>query len=252
MTAKKVWTAAVLAAGVMMLGGCDQIDEVMEQFTQSDWEPQEACGISIAKDGTITEIIQEELDAAYYDAAELQNMINTEVQSYNKENKGKSNNTAEPITVGSYTVDGKKVRLEMHYATAEDYAQFNNVEFYYGSMIGAQLEGYLFDVSFQKVRDGVVKNTASTGTDVIHEMDQQVLIVRAPLEVHVPGSVSYTSTNAEILAADVICATGEKEEEQETVGLVLPSSAVYKPEEEEATFAEIEAANRVYIIFDME
>lgn len=252
MTAKKLLTAAVLAAGVMMLGGCDQVDEVLEQFDQNKWEPQESCAISIDEDGTITEIVQEVLDASYYNATELQNMITTEVQNYNKENKGSGEDAVDPITVVSYEVDGQNVRLEMDYATAKDYAQFNNVEFYYGSMIGAQLEGYLFDVSYKKVRDGVVKSSSVTGTEVIHEMADQVLIVRAPLEVKVPGSVVYTSTNAEVLAADVVNATGVQDKEQEEEGLVLPSSAVYKPEEEETTFAETQAANRVYIIFEMD
>ena len=80
-------------------------------------------------------------------------------------------------------------------------------------------------------------------------MDKQVLILRAPMEVHVPGDVLFTSTNAEVLAADVVNATGESEDEEDE-GLILPSNAVYKAEDD-VSFAEATAANRVYIIFDM-
>ena len=75
------------------------------------------------------------------------------------------------------------------------------------------------------------------------------MVVHAPLEVNVPGSILYTSTNAEILADNVVNATGEQDEEEEE-GLVLPSNTVYTSEND-ATFEEKEAANRVYIIFEM-
>lgn len=234
--ARKILMAAAAAAGAVLLGGC-------EMLGQDTWKPQGTAAISIDEDGVITEIIQEKLDAAYYDAAELQNMVNSEVGDYNAENG------ADSVKVGEFETAEGSVSLTMEYASAEDYAQFNNVEFYYGSMINAQLEGYLFDVSYKKVRDGVVEGSAVSGSEVIKNLADQVLIVRAPLEVHVPGNVLYTSTNADVLASNVVNATGKSSEEEEE-GLVLPSNAVYKGEE--ATFAEQAAANRVYIIFEMD
>ena len=233
---KKTIVIAVLAAGISLLGGCGM-------FEKETWKPQENAAISIDEDGRITEIIHEELDASYYDASELQNMLTSEVNDYN----GKHGEDS--VKVQKFEAENWAVDLEIQYAAAADYAEFNNVEFYYGSMIKAQLEGYLFDVSYKKVQNGVVKGSAVSGSEVIKEMDEQVLIVRAPLEVHIPGDVIYISTNAEVLASDVVNATGQKEEEEE--GLVLPSSAVYR-EEDNASFEEQQAANRVYIIFSME
>ena len=120
---------------------------------------------------------------------------------------------------------------------------------YYGSVINAQLSGYLFDASYKKVSNGVVQGSSVSGSEAIKRMDKQVLILRAPMEVHVPGDVLFTSTNAEVLAADVVNATGESEDEEDE-GLILPSNAVYKAEDD-VSFAEATAANRVYIIFDM-
>lgn len=231
---RKTLAAAALFAGVSLLGGCDMLQ-------QETWEPQESAAISIDEAGSITEIIQEKLDAAYYDAAELQTMIDKEVADYNSQHGENS------ITVKTYEAAEGSVKLIMEYATAEDYAAFNNVEFYYGSMINAQLEGYLFDVSYKKVRDGVVQGSEVSGSEVIRNMADTVLVVRAPLEVKVPGEVIYTSTNAEVLEASVVNATGEQEDEADE-GLVLPSNAVYRGQE--VTFEEQAAANRVYIVFE--
>jgi hypothetical protein len=116
-------------------------------------------------------------------------------------------------------------------------------------MINAQLQGYLFDVNFKVVKDGVVQESTVSGSEVIKSMDKKVLILRAPLEVQVPGEVLYTSENADVLDADVVDATGEHEEE-ETQELVLPSNDVYRSGGDSHSFSEEAAAKRVYIIFD--
>lgn len=236
MIAKKIPIAAALMAGVMLLGGCEMLE-------QKKWTPQEPAAISIDEDGVITEIIQESLDEPYYDATELQNMITSEVKEYNDKNG------EETIVVKELEAAEGKISLKMEYASAADYASFNNTEFYYGSVINAQLSGYLFDASYKKVSNGVVQGSSVSGSEAIKRMDKQVLILRAPMEVHVPGDVLFTSTNAEVLAADVVNATGESEDEEDE-GLILPSNAVYKAEDD-VSFAEATAANRVYIIFDM-
>lgn len=233
--AKKIGMMAAAASFAMLLGGCDMLN-------QQQWEPQEPEAISISEDGSITEIIQETLDEAYYNTSELQNMITSEVTDYNKQNGENS------VTVKNFETEGQNVKLEMVYASAKDYASFNHVEFYYGSLINAQLEGYLFDVSYKKVRDGVVSGNAVSGSEVIKAMDKEVLIVQAPLEVKVPGSILYTSTNAEIISDQVVYAAGAQENEEE--GLLLPSNTIYKSEED-TSLAQQAAANRVYIIFDI-
>lgn len=230
---RKSGITALLAAGVLLLGGC----EMLEQET---WTPEEADAIELHKDGSITESIQETLDAAYYDSSELQAMVNAEVQEYNGKNGEDS------VKVKSYRAEGDTVKLVLTYASAEDYAQFNNVEFSYGSLIHAQLEGYLFDVPYQRISGGSAVQTVS-GSEVIKHMDADVLVVRAPLEIKVPGSVLFTSTNAEMISDNIVHATGESAQEEEPE-LVLPSNTVYHGEEE--TFEETQAANRVYIIFE--
>lgn len=234
MIGKRISMTAALIAGILLLGGC-------EKLGQSKWTPQEPAAISIEKDGSVTEFIQDTLDADYYDASELESMINAGVKEYN------SKNGEDSIVVKEFTAENGAVNLTMEYASAADYARFNNTEFYYGSMINAQLEGYLFDVSFKKVAKGVVQGSEVSGSEVIKNMDKMVLILRAPLEVQVPGDVLFTSANADVLASDVVNATGEQEETEHE--LVLPSNEVYRSSDSRS-FAEEMTAKRVYIIFD--
>lgn len=236
MRAGKIAAVAALGLGVMLLGGCEMLDR------QQKWEPQEDAAISISEDGVITEYVQDTLDESYYSASELEKMITSDVADYNSKH---GENT---IQVKSYEAsDDGKVHLVMEYATANDYAVFNNVEFYSGSMINAQLEGYLFDGSFKKIKNGVVQGSAVSGSEVVKKMAAEVLVVTAPLEVHVPGNVLYTTSNAEVLAPDDVNATGKTAEEATDKGLELPSKQVYIGEEK--SFDEKAAASRVYIIY---
>lgn len=224
---------ALLAGGLLLFSGC-------ELSEQDAWQPQEPDAVSVAADGSVTEMVTDTLDEGYYDFAELENMIHTEVADYNLDHG------EDLVAVDRLDCEDGRVSLVMKYASARDYAQFNNTEFFYGTVIGAQLEGYLFDVTYRKVSGGEFYGAPVSGTEVIREMDKQVLILLAPAEVQVPGDVLFTSTNAEMLDTDVVNATGIRQDEDE--GLVLPSNAVYKGEE--ASFAEKSAASRVYIIFD--
>lgn len=237
MVAKKGAVIAGMCIGMMLLGGCEMLEP------KEKWEPKEPSAISISEEGVITEYINEVLDEAFYSASELKTMIDTEVSAYN------SKNGADSVVVKEFVEEGQNIRLTMEYAGAEDYAEFNNVEFYYGSMINAQLSGYLFDGAYKRVSGGVVQGSPVSGSEVLKKMAAEVLIVTAPLEIELPGSVVFTSTNADVLADDVVDATG-KVSGQEENGLVLPSNAVYKGEEK--SFDERTAANRVYIIFEKE
>ena len=94
-----------------------------------------------------------------------------------------------------------------------------------------------------------MEGDAVSASQAMQDMSAQVLIVEGPLEVRVPGSVTYTSTNSEVLSESVVNATGESDEEDQEE-LILPSNAVYTKSEE--SFEEQAAGKRVYIIFEQE
>ncbi len=241
MTAKRRAAAAALLAAVTLLGGCSEVEQFLEGETS--WTPQETDAISIAADGSVTEIVQDTLEESYYDVSELESMINSEITEYNAEHG------EDTIKVERFETENQAVTLELWYSSAEDYAEFNNVEFFCGSIIGAQIEGYLFDTSFYRVTDGTAGDSTLSSSRVFKDMSLQVVVVQAPMEVHVEGgTVEYISTNAEMISSDTVSATGEQDNEEDT--LVLPSSKVY--EGEETTYEEEKLANRVYIVYDTE
>lgn len=223
---RKVWRAALLASGIILLTGCETTKE-------EEWTPQEAAAISLDADGHVTEYLSEKLEQSYYSFDELNNMLNAEVSAYNSEHgEGK-------VTVTSAAQENGVVNLVITYASGEDYAQFNNVEFYYGSMINAQLEGYLFDVSYKTVKDGIVHGSEVSGSEVLKNMADMVLVVSAPLEVHVPGNVTFTSANANVLSNSVVLAVGEETEDGDGTASGVRISAEERADD-----------NRVYIVFE--
>ena len=238
---KRIALVALLTGSMLLLGGCEQLKETGWLEQEETWKPAGNAAVSVTRDGQITEYLKDTLDEAYYSAAELQKMITAEVAEYN------SQNGADSIVVEDFTAEGSKVQVTLTYQSAADYAEFNRVECYSGSMIGAQMAGYLFDTDFYRVRDGSVQETPVSGSAVYRNMAAEVLIITAPLEVHVPGTVVMTSANAQMLSADTVDASG-LEAEREKEALVLPSNAVY--EGEEKSFEERAAANRVYIIYE--
>ena len=222
--AGKMWRAAVLVLGLGLLTGCDMMQE-------DDWTPREEAAISIDEEGRITEYLSEKLDQAYYNFDELKSMLDSEVADYNARHGDGS------VTVVTAEQEEGKANLVIEYRSGADYAEFNNIEFYYGSMINAQLSGYLFDVSYKQVNDGVVQVEEVSGSEVLKKMADQVVVVRAPLEVHVPGNIDFMSSNANALGSNVVLAVGTGNEDS-------AKSVVTASEEER------EAMNRVYIVFE--
>lgn len=223
MTGRKIAALAALCTGVMLVNGCSMLDQ------EKEWKPQKSSAISVGKDGTITEYVNDTLDESYYSTSELQSMIESQISDYNSKNGENS------VSMKDFQINGKTVQLTMEYGKAEDYAQFNHVEFYYGSMINAQLAGYLFDVSYKEVKHGIAGRASVSGTEVLKNMASEVMVVTSPLEVHIPGNVLYTSENAQILSADDVYASGKADDGSQ-----------------DKSFEEKAADKRVYIIFDME
>lgn len=218
---EKIWKTAVLASAAALLAGCRMTEE-------EAWTPREDAAISIDKKGKVTEYLSDELDQPYYNFDELKSMLDGEIAEYN------SAHGAGRVAVTLAEQEDGRTKLVITYASGEDYASFNNVEFYYGSMINAQLEGYLFGGAFKEVRDGVVVGEEVDGSEIFHDMSDTVVIVQAPLEVQVPGDVCFTSSNAGVLRSDVVAADNPEAED----GGV---SAVREEGQEDP--------DRVYIIF---
>ena len=179
-----------LVSALTVLPGCEKQEEI-------PWEPSHAAAVSVAGDGTVTEYLSDPLDADWYHFTELKQMLEEEAASYHKDH-GPDRiriDAAEEMENGS-------VSLILSYQSWEDYAAFHRVPFYAGTMIGAQMEGYSFDAAFVQVRKGKLMGGEHSAADVLSLMDDRVVIVREPAEIHVDGTIDYVSSGCQVLSAD--------------------------------------------------
>lgn len=219
----------------LMLGGCGILGE-------ETWEPQETA-LQMKKDGTVTETVIDALDQSYYSSQELESMINSSVSEYNQ-TKG-----SEAITIDSLSIENNQVNLTMTYASAEDYAEYNNVRFYNGSMLGAEMDGYLFYNQFKQVEDGTVVAQDLSNEEAIKHKEFQVLVTDTSHAVRVPGDIAYVSANGAPTGPRDVAPVKDASSAQ-TEGLVLPSSAVYVEEEDTPVTAQDLEKTYLYIIYE--
>ena len=129
----------------------------------------------------------------YYSGTELRKQILDSVSEYNESAKD------ERISLNSCKVSKKKARVILKYKSLEDYASFNNVLAWSGTLTTAIENGY-FDKSTAVISsDGTLKTTIGEleskfggKTASRRGNDLHVLIVEEPLMIKVPGKIRYT------------------------------------------------------------
>ena len=243
MRAGKIISLTAVVMCTLTLSGCGLQDTIEEMLGGKAWEPGET-NLVVREDGTLTETVIDSLDQNYYNSGELEHMINSTVSEYNQ------NNGADAVIVDSLSLENNQVVLTMTYKSAADYADYNNVRFYNGSMLGAEMEGYLFYNQFRKVSEGVAEGESITNEEPLKHKEYQVLVTDSSHLVQVPGDVVYVSANASPIGRREVQPVEEIEVTQ-AEGLVLPSSAVYVEEkaDEPVTAKDLEK-NYLYIIYE--
>ena len=232
-TGKGGGMAAVLVCA-LMLGGCGMLGE-------KPLEPTETA-LQMKKDGTVTETVIDQLDQNYYSSQELESMINSSVSEYNQSKGG------DVITIDSLSIENNQVNLTMTYASAQDYAEYNNVRFYNGSMLGAEMDGYLFYNQFRQVEKGTVTADDLSNEEALRHKEYQVLVTDTSHAVRVPGDVVYVSVNGTPTGPRDVAPV--KDASAQTEGLVLPSSAVYVEEDNSPVTWEDLEKTYLYIIYE--
>ena len=166
----------LLILGMMFLSACGSFGSEAEETR-----------ISVEKDGSIKSYITEDFDKDYYLQEELQQMILSEAASYNR-NTGKGNITVEKVEVAEQVA-----RVEMTYASAQDYSAFNKVFFFVGSPKEAQDAGYDLNVVLSNVKDA---NETITEADILAMEDALLLITDVPEQVDIFGKAVYADDHA--------------------------------------------------------
>ena len=170
--------AAVIGAGCI-LTGC------------SSFSP-EVTGISVSKNGTVTEVVRESFDASYYSEEELKSTVESEIADYN------SSHSERAVKKKSLKIKDGEAQMRLEYDSYQDYAGFNHVGFYVGDINGAIQAGYAFEGSFYPVLDGAVSQNSVWGSSLMSGTNYKTMVVNEALLVDVPGKICYVSEGVKV------------------------------------------------------
>lgn len=160
---------------------------------KNDWTPDRTA-VQMTESGKVTETVFETLDKSYYNASELSAMITDEISAYTAEHGDGT------VTQDSISVEGDDVKLVLSYASGDDYAAFNGISFFNGSMLDAQMAGYTFDGYFYSVTDGKTGGEEISSEEPLSHKEYTVLVTDDfSHAVNVPGKIEYVSAGARMI-----------------------------------------------------
>ncbi len=168
---KKCIAIGLLCVMMIIAGGC------AESFSaDSDL-------VYVQKKGRIMGANVAAFDKEYYDEAELSDFINKSVDDY------VASSGDGTISVDEFAVEDGVAHVYLEYAGYEDYADFNGVEFYAGSVLDAMAEGY-------DIPDGL---TPVTEKDTAWDAESnKIVIIGQQTGVRVDGTILFVSQNVEV------------------------------------------------------
>ena len=174
--------AAVLLMG-SMLGACGS--------TSSDMTTLEVDDLSI---------IQHIVEPADYaeDKADLESFITESVDQYNQEAGG------EYITLDSCSLDSESVRVQMTYASYVEYAAFNQMPCFLGTLTDAAAQGYDLNINLKD------KNGEEVNGQILLSSDPtfRVLIIQEPVQIKTDTRIQYVSDGVEITGSKTAVISG--------------------------------------------
>ncbi len=193
---------AVTLSAVCLLSGCSMLDQVVGTDSWKEWTPT-ATTLEIGGDNTVRETIIDTLDQTWYTGNELQDMVARSMNEYN------SSHAPDSLQVTSYSDTEGQVKIVLVYRTPEDYAAYNNVPFCSGSMLDAQMQGFLFDESFLSVSDSRIGSTVEPEEAISHK-EYNVVISDGKHTVKVPGEIRYLSVGGQLVNSHVASPSGQE------------------------------------------
>ena len=170
---------AIFLTVLLSLTGCGGIEKAKEST------------VTVSDEGVVTEALIEEFLSEDYDEKELETSIRQMVDTYNTES-GK-----DAVKIMKIQVKEGEATAFLQYESDEVYREFNQVDFFTGTVGQAKEEGFTFAETFQdtegkEVALGIIPDSCT---------DQQLIIIREPLNVLVPGKILYVSNNMKILSS---------------------------------------------------
>ena len=186
-----------------LLSGCSQQTDV------------ETSTVFVEKKGSIVSVDVEKFDKEYYDAEELEKYITERIEVYNK-------TSGDAVEKSSFDVEEDTAKLKMRYQSFEDYAKFNGIEFFTGTVVAAQAEGYDFDTEFYGVSEKKDGQKDVNGKDILKEDNNKVVVIKANVDVKVDGTVLYVSKqDTKVTAKDTVSIMGEGANEEAALTYII-------------------------------
>jgi hypothetical protein len=219
--------AAILAAGALSLGlltGCGDSYEATEST------------VFVEKDGAVLSTDIEPFDSASYDENGLQSYVEDAISEYTGEHGADSVRLKE-----LFFADGMAT-LTIEYATVKDYTDFNGIELFSGSIAEALAAGYSFDGEYYEFQDG--KQSLCDASAFLDEDGYKVVVIKANTNVHVNGTVKYTSTtNVALLDSSTVAISGEAVSTDDVIAEDTEAAGTETEDTVEAMSTETESAD---------
>ena len=171
---KKSLNFCLILSMLLLLTGCG-----------NKFEPTEST-IFVTSKGVVQSAVMESFEKEYYNFDELAEDVKKAVKSYCLDVN------EEVIAVTSLTENEDMVTLQMEYQTVEDYAEFNEVLLFSGTLEEAMNAGY---------QPGTLLDAEGQTADVDLEKNGnlKVLITEESVCIQTSGKIKYVSDNVTIL-----------------------------------------------------
>lgn len=174
------WTAAaacMLACFAMTVSGCGK---------KAD---SSVNAVSFSKNGEMTVTSVEPFDQNKYSKDELQKKIGTDLKAYDS--------SGSAVRMDSLSVSKNSARLVMRYASAGDYAKFNDTGCFFGTISDANLEGK--DLS-RLLSEPSRENTEKilTNSDIETMGSNHLIILQEQTAVSTPWKILYSTENVKV------------------------------------------------------
>jgi len=165
--------------------------------------------VEITEDGELIAYLVEDFDKEYYDLGELETMVREEVADFVGNQALVSEDGKEGMTVESVSMaaDGsKKVVVALRFANSEIYADYFDVEAFFGTVSQAQKAGYGLSAALTDVENGEI----FTEEDAQKNSKRRILIIEGSVVVRCPKEVLYIGTNTSLTEEGFVdCTEGE-------------------------------------------
>lgn len=188
-----------------------------------------ACGASfeadestvyITKEGNVIGADIEDFNEDYYDEEELKSYITESIEDY-VESNGDGSLELDRFQIESSEENGATAQLYLNYATYIDYALFNDVTMFAGTVPQAQQEGYTFDQGFQKVEEGAAAGSMDV-KELLEDADIRVVVIGEETVVRVDGEIQCVSEgNTEVSGKNTVRVHYDRENEQAQPAYIL-------------------------------